>query len=243
MVLPASDGIPRVPPYSGSTQEGTKFRLQGCYLLWRAFPDRFVYSVPLSLRIECPTTPRGKPLGLGCSRFARRYLGNRFCFLLLRVLRCFSSPGMPSIRYGFTYGYCPITDSGFPHSEISGSTLTYSSPKHIGVCPVLHRLLVPRHPPCALSNLTKHTLYCLALSFSSKREPFVAFLTACYLVFKEQSAKITRDIPSKLNEAKKRCYCVMSSEAKQSPTLFFMSSYELTSSATPRTVLRFSQYP
>ena len=60
----------------------------------------------------------------------------------------------PPIPYGFRYGYCPITDSGFPHSEISGSTLTYSSPKHIGVCPVLHRLLVPRHPPCALSNLT-----------------------------------------------------------------------------------------
>ncbi|WP_224066871.1 MgtC/SapB family protein [Bacillus paralicheniformis] len=32
--------------------------------------------------------------------------------------------------------------------------LAYSSPKHIGVRPVLHRLLVPRHPPCALSNLT-----------------------------------------------------------------------------------------
>ena len=48
----------------------------------------------------------------------------------------------------------PLRDSGFPHSEISGSKLTYSSPKHIGVSPVLHRLLVPRHPPCALSNLT-----------------------------------------------------------------------------------------
>ena len=47
-----------------------------------------------------------------------------------------------------------LKDSGFPHSEISGSTLTYSSPKHIGVSPVLLRLLVPRHPPCALSNLT-----------------------------------------------------------------------------------------
>ena len=95
MVLPDSDGIPRVPPYSGSTLERRKFGLQGCYLLWRAFPDRFVYSVPLSLRIECPTTPRGKPLGLGCSRFARRYSGNRICFLFLRVLRCFSSPGLP----------------------------------------------------------------------------------------------------------------------------------------------------
>ncbi|CAC9060675.1 Uncharacterised protein [Staphylococcus aureus] len=46
-----------------------------------------------------------------------------------------------------------ITHAGFPHSEISGSKLTYSSPKHIVVSNVLHRLLVPRHPPCALNNL------------------------------------------------------------------------------------------
>jgi len=31
--------------------------------------------------------------GLGCSPFARHYLGNHFCFLFLRVLRCFSSTG------------------------------------------------------------------------------------------------------------------------------------------------------
>ena len=31
--------------------------------------------------------------GLGSSHFARRYYGNRFFFLFLRVLRCFSSPG------------------------------------------------------------------------------------------------------------------------------------------------------
>src|SRR6185437_16772878 len=105
------------------------------------------------LRIECPTTPGSKLPGLGYSRFARRYSGNRFFFLFLRILRCFSSPGLPHVRYVFTYMYYPITGSGFPHSEISGSKLTYSSPKHIGVSPVLHRLLVPRHPPCALSNL------------------------------------------------------------------------------------------
>ncbi len=61
------------------------------------------------------------------------------------------------ISYEFRYGYCSITSSGFPHSEISGSKLAYSSPKHIGVRPVLHRLLVPRHPPCALSNLSFFT--------------------------------------------------------------------------------------
>jgi hypothetical protein len=58
------------------------------------------------------------------------------------------------ISYVFRYGYHPITDGGFPHSEIPGSMLTYSSPRHIGVRPVLLRLLVPRHPPCALSSLT-----------------------------------------------------------------------------------------
>ena len=42
----------------------------------------------------------------------------------------------------------------FPHSEISGSKFTYNSPKHIAVCCVLHRLLMPRHPPYALINLT-----------------------------------------------------------------------------------------
>ena len=31
--------------------------------------------------------------GLGFFRFARRYYGNHYCFLFLRVLRCFSSPG------------------------------------------------------------------------------------------------------------------------------------------------------
>ena len=48
----------------------------------------------------------------------------------------------------------PLRMVGFPIRK-SSSKLTYSSPKHIGVSPVLHRLLVSRHPPCALSNLTK----------------------------------------------------------------------------------------
>ncbi len=43
-----------------------------------------------------PTTP-GSPCespGLGCSAFARHYLRNHGCFLLLRVLRWFTSPGL-----------------------------------------------------------------------------------------------------------------------------------------------------
>ena len=43
MVLPDSDGISRVR-HLGSTLEGKPFQLPGCYRLWRAFPDRFIYN-------------------------------------------------------------------------------------------------------------------------------------------------------------------------------------------------------
>ena len=44
--------------------------------------------------------------------------------------------------------------AGFPHSDISGSQDMCSSPKLFAAYHVLHRLLVPRHPPCALTTLT-----------------------------------------------------------------------------------------
>ena len=47
--------------------------------------------------------------GLGYSAFARHYLRNHFCFLLLRLLRCFSSAGLPPIGYYvFNIVGCPI---------------------------------------------------------------------------------------------------------------------------------------
>src|SRR5690606_22910965 len=47
-----------------------------------------------------------------------------------------------------------MTPAGFPHSDIPGSTPAYGSPRRIVVRHVLHRLLAPRHPPCALCSLT-----------------------------------------------------------------------------------------
>ena len=49
---------------------------------------------------------------------------------------------------------CMIPFGGCPHSEISGSMLICSSPKLIAAYHVLHRLLMPRHSPCALISLT-----------------------------------------------------------------------------------------
>ena len=65
----------------------------------------------------------------------------------------FQFTGLLLHNYVFIMQYLGITLSEFPHSEISGSKHTYCSPKHIAVCRVLHQLLVPRHSPCALSNL------------------------------------------------------------------------------------------
>ena len=46
------------------------------------------------------------------------------------------------------------SSAGFPHSDISGSMDICSSPKLFAAYHVFHRLLVPRHPPCALLRLT-----------------------------------------------------------------------------------------
>ena len=52
-------------------------------------------------------TPACTHAGLGSFPFARRYSGNRFFFLFLWVLRCFSSPGSPCMAM-----YSPYSDRG-----------------------------------------------------------------------------------------------------------------------------------
>ena len=59
--------------------------------------------------------------GLASSAFAHHYSRNRFCFLFLRVLRCFTSPRYHPLPYAFRQGRHPMTGAGFPHSEILGS--------------------------------------------------------------------------------------------------------------------------
>ena len=124
-------------------------------------------SSPLLLKfaVLChrSTTPNPEGFGLASFPFARRYLGNRVCFLFLRVLRCFSSPRYLLMNYVFIHGYMPIKACEFPHSEISGSRDICSSPELIAACHVLLRLQVPRHPPNALFRLN---YFLVSLGFS-----------------------------------------------------------------------------
>ena len=53
-------------------------------------------------------------LGLASFPFARRYLGNRFFFLFLRLLRCFSSAGIPPPYY-----FIHMAVTGYEPSRVS----------------------------------------------------------------------------------------------------------------------------
>ena len=68
--------------------------------------------------------PHGSRFGLSCSPFDRLVLGNHYCFLFLRLLRCFSSPGSLSL---------------LNNSDIFGSTNACFSPKLIAACHVLNQ--------------------------------------------------------------------------------------------------------
>ena len=59
--------------------------------------------------------------GLASSPFAHHYSGNRFCFLFLRVLRCFTSPRYHQPPYAFRRRRPSMTTAGFPHSDTLGS--------------------------------------------------------------------------------------------------------------------------
>src|SRR4029077_8174028 len=56
--------------------------------------------------------------------------------------------GFASPHYGFMLRYS--FPGGLPHSDIHGSKPARGSPWLFAACDVLHRLLVPRHPPNAL---------------------------------------------------------------------------------------------
>ena len=66
----------------------------------------------------------------------------------------FQFPSFASMTYGFSHGYCGFAAVGFPIRKSPGQSLLGGSPELIAAFHVLHRLLKPGHPPCALIRLT-----------------------------------------------------------------------------------------
>ena len=170
MVLADSHRLPLIPWYLGTlAREPLHFRLQDFHLLWFHFPEDSANAAvsysPTSMQFgqQAPHNTAGTtvasftvPSGLGSSRFARHYSGNRSYFFFLGVLRYFNSPRSLCRAYVFSAEFHRITDGELPHSEIAGSKVVSTYPALIAGNHVLHRLPVPRHPPHALSNLTKN---------------------------------------------------------------------------------------
>ena len=160
MVHPDSHKVSRAPWYSGTeTGRNRTFRLRGCHPLWRHFPEssaRLVLDDFPACAVLRPTTPREpKPSRFGLFRVRSPLLTESLiCFLFLRVLRWFTSPGLLLPAYAFSRGSLNLPSEGLPHSEIPGSKPVCGSPRLIAACHVLHRFSAPRHPPSTLSSLT-----------------------------------------------------------------------------------------
>ena len=91
-------------------------------LYGRHFPVTFHFNLSSHIAVLQPQLAVTY-IGLGSSPFARHYSGNHYCFLFLRVLRCFSSPGLLPIAQDIR-----LQHDGLPHSEISGSNRICTSP-------------------------------------------------------------------------------------------------------------------
>ena len=106
-------------------------RVQGFHLSCQAFqlvPLYFITDIAVLQPRNCRNNH-----GLGYFQFARHYYGNHFCFLFLRLLRCFSSARLRLSTTG-------LQPARFPHSEILGLKGICPSPKLIAAYHVLLRL-------------------------------------------------------------------------------------------------------
>ena len=136
MVPPDSDRVSPAPPYSGFGYGRTRLRVRGFHALRPGFPKWFPWHVLPDLAVLQPRSRLDAP-GLGFSAFARRYSRNHCCFLLLRVLRCFSSPGSPTLT-----SVPGLQPGGLPHSDMLGSIPVCRSPSLFAAYHVFHRLRI-----------------------------------------------------------------------------------------------------
>ena len=150
MVPAHSDKVSRVSSYSGYRSVSLSFAYGAFTLSGRlsqsrsaGLPESGLRSEPRNARIPVWPLPRSlaATCGIDVSFSSSGYLDVSVHRVPLHTLW---------IGVWMTEG----SSAGFPHSDISGSMDICSSPKLFAAYHVFHRLLVPRHPPCALSSLT-----------------------------------------------------------------------------------------
>ena len=151
MVSAHSDKVSRVSSYSGYCHVNSRFDYGAFTLSGRSFQDRsstiaesILQSEPRNARISVWALPisLAATFGIDVSFFSSGYLD-------VSVHR------VPDLNLWIQLRTTEVFSARFPHSDICGSLDICSSPQLFAAYHVFRRLLVPRHPPCALISLTK----------------------------------------------------------------------------------------
>jgi hypothetical protein len=149
-------------------RKSRRFRVRGCHPLWRRFPPssatHAISDFPPARQNwqggpATPATQRPPALTrheFGLFPFRSPLLRESRLLSLPAGTEMFHFPALPPpalcVQAGVTGNYAR---SGFPIRKSPDQRLVADSPGLIAGSNVLHRLLVPRHPPCALTNLAQ----------------------------------------------------------------------------------------
>ena len=131
-------------------------RLRDYHPLWCGFPGHLDFS--LQIAVCGPYNPDGAetpPVWAGPRSLATTW-GVTVVFLSSGYLDV-SVPRVGPNRLCIQRKVTGLQPARFSHSEIHGSQGICPSPWLIAAYHVLHRLIVPRHPPCALTNFASAT--------------------------------------------------------------------------------------
>jgi hypothetical protein len=145
MVPVDSVGVSRDPTYSGIPREATNFHVRDCHPLWSAFPCRSVSYWLCNSHVKDPTTPQRKTSAV--------WAVSRSLAATDEIDFSFSSSGYLDVsvhrvsRRHLWIQYLLIRES-------RDQCLFDNYPWLFAVFHARHRLLMPRHPPCALISLT-----------------------------------------------------------------------------------------
>ena len=150
MVPACSVKVPRVSTYSGYRHVNSSFAYGAFTLSGRLSQNRsakLVESIPRSEPQHARTLVWALPVSLAATPGIDVSFSSSG-YLDVSVRR------VPPACLWIQHTAAEVSSAGFPHSDISGSMDICSSPKLFAAYHVFHRLLVPRHPPCALISLT-----------------------------------------------------------------------------------------
>ena len=150
MVPAHSHKVSRVSWYSGSCHARSPF-VYGAFTLSGWLSQNHSTRIAESIMRSEPQSARTLVWPLSISLAAT--LEIEFSFFSSPYLDV-SVQAVPDVWLWIHHTTTEVFSARFPHSDISGSMDICSSPKLFAAYHVFHRLLVPRHPPCALYSLT-----------------------------------------------------------------------------------------